>query len=250
MTSHTLNSPSASTTAPTPTRRVVDATTRMLHWMMALSFTGAYITAESERWRLVHVSLGYTLAGIVLARLVWGLVGPRSVRLAGLWGRVRGVPGWLQSLAGVRSWAALQDLGSSGRKLLMGLAMVLMLALVLPLSLSGYAVWDEWGGEWLEDVHEWVGNAMLMVVLVHIGLIALLSVLQGKNQALPMITGRVPGRGPDIAKKNHGLLALLILAAVLSFWGWQWQTAPHNSADTQAPLSGAHRSLGHDDHDD
>ncbi|MBX9935630.1 MAG: cytochrome b/b6 domain-containing protein [Burkholderiaceae bacterium] len=250
MTSHTLHAPSAAATAPVPTRRVVDATTRMLHWMMALSFTGAYLTAESERWRLVHVTLGYTLAGIVLARLVWGLVGPRSVRLAGLWGRVRGLPAWLQSLASVRSLAALQDLLRPGRNLLMGLAMVLMLALVLPLSLSGYAVWDEWGGEWLEEVHEWVGNAMLWVVLLHIGLIALVSVLQRKNQALPMITGRVPGRGPDVAKKNHGLLALLILAAVLAFWGWQWQAAPQPSATAATMLSGENRASKHHDHDD
>ena len=53
----------------------------------------------------------------------------------------------------------------------------LILALVVPLSLSGYAVWDEWGGEWLEEVHEFFGNTLLFVVLAHIGLIALLSAL-------------------------------------------------------------------------
>ena len=48
-------------------RRVLiwDAPVRVFHWLMVLSFAGAYITAESERWRLVHVSLGYTLAGLV-----------------------------------------------------------------------------------------------------------------------------------------------------------------------------------------
>ena len=40
--------PSASpnTRTTTPTRRVVDATTCMLHWLMALCFTGAYLTAD------------------------------------------------------------------------------------------------------------------------------------------------------------------------------------------------------------
>lgn len=234
------------TSAPT-TRRVVDATTRMLHWLMALCFTGAYLSAESERWRLVHVTLGYTLAGIVLARLLWGLVGPRPVRLSGLWSRVRGLPAWVGSVVAVRSLVALQALGRPGRNLLMGLAMLLMLALVLPLSLSGYAVWDEWGGEWLEEVHEWVGNAMLLVVLVHVGLIGLWSVMQRKNQALPMLTGRMPGCGPDIAKKNHGLLALLILASVLAFWGWQWQSAPHQSTNTPTEPWGQTSAPDHDD---
>lgn len=251
MTAHTVHTrplDTASTTSPPTMRRVVDATTRMLHWLMALCFTGAYLSADSERWRLVHVTLGYTLAGIVLARLLWGLVGPRPVRLSGLWSRVRGLPAWLRSLVAVRSLVALQALGRPGRNLLMGLAMLLMLALVLPLSLSGYAVWDEWGGEWLEEIHEWVGNAMLLVVLVHIGLIGLWSMVQRKNQALPMLTGRVPGRGPDIAKKNYGLLALLILACVLAFWGWQWQSAAPQSTNTPTEPWGQNSVSNH--HDD
>ncbi len=234
MTAHTVHNHPLGTAAPAhppSMRRVMDATTRMLHWLMALSFTGAYITAESERWRLVHVTLGYTLAGVVLARILWGLLGPRPVRLSGLWARVRGLPAWGKGLLAVRSWPALLDLVQPGRKLLMGLAMVLMLALVLPLSLSGYAIWQDWGGEWLEELHELAANTMLLAVLVHIGLIILLSILQGKNQALPMLTGRVPGRGPDSAKKNYGGLAVLILVAVLAFWGWQWHTAPEQNAE-------------------
>ena len=85
------SAPSApsSTAAPRPaTRRVTDAATRMLHWLMALSFTGAYITADGERWRLVHVTLGYTLAGLLVARVLWGLFGPRQVRLSVLWRRL------------------------------------------------------------------------------------------------------------------------------------------------------------------
>ena len=242
---HSLHA--ATHTPPPSTRRVVDATTRMLHWLMALSFTAAYITAESERWRLVHVTLGYTLAGVVLARILWGLLGPRAVRLSGLWARVRGLPAWGQGLLAVRSWAGLQDLVQPGRKLLTGLAMVLMLALVLPLSLSGYAIWQDWGGEWLEELHELAANAMLMAVLVHIGLIALMSVVQRKNQALPMLTGRVPGRGPDIAKKNYAVLAGLILAAVLAFWAWQWHTAPPQNAQAMSTLSDDNRYSDHDD---
>ena len=40
----------------------------------------AYLTAESERWRLVHVSLGYTMGGLVAFRMVWGLMGTRYAR--------------------------------------------------------------------------------------------------------------------------------------------------------------------------
>ena len=238
------SSAQAQTQTPRPaTRRVVDATTRMLHWLMALSFTAAYITADGERWRLVHVTLGYTLAGLVVARLLWGVFGPRQVRMSVLWRKLQGLPAWLKSLAAVRSPSALQATWRPGQNLLMALVVALILALVVPLTLSGYAVWDEWGGEWLEEVHEFFGNTLLFVVLAHIGLIALLSVLRRKNQALPMLTGRVQGPGPDLAKHNHRALAALVLACVLGFWAWQWNNAPVQPA-------GASWSENHDDDDD
>jgi cytochrome b len=43
-----------------PIRKVLiwDAPVRVFHWLMVASFSGAYLTAESERWRVVHVTLG------------------------------------------------------------------------------------------------------------------------------------------------------------------------------------------------
>lgn len=243
MTTNTL-SPAAAAPAPAPSRRVLDATTRMLHWLMALNFTGAYLTADGERWRLVHVSLGYTLAGLVVARLLWGLIGPRPVRLSVLWGKLQGLPKWFKNLTTVRSSSALSATWRPAQHLLMALAMALILALVAPLTLSGYAVWTEWGGEWLEEVHEFFGEALLWIVLLHIALIVLISLLRRKNQALPMLTGRVPGKGPDVAKNNHSVLATLVLACVLGFWAWQWQTAP------QVPPQDAAYSREHHHDDD
>lgn len=52
-------------TAKTPSRRVTDAPTRMFHWLFALCFVGAYATADGEHWRLLHVTLGYTMAGLL-----------------------------------------------------------------------------------------------------------------------------------------------------------------------------------------
>ena len=240
------SAPSASSSATTPrpaTRRVVDAATRMLHWLMALSFTGAYITADGERWRLVHVTLGYTLAGLLVARVLWGLFGPRQVRLSVLWRKLQGFPAWLQSLVAVRSPSALQAAWRPGKNLLMALAGGLILVSIVPLTLSGYAVWDEWGGEWLEEVHEFFGNAMLMVVLAHIGVVLGLSLLRRRNLVAPMLTGRTAGAGPDLVRRPFSGVAALLLAAVLAFWACQWQTAP-------LPGDGAHAAQSHHDDDD
>ncbi len=61
---------------------VWDAPVRVFHWLMVFSFAGAYLTAESERWRMLHVTLGYTMAGLVVFRIVWGLVGTRYARFS------------------------------------------------------------------------------------------------------------------------------------------------------------------------
>ena len=67
---------------PLAGRHVTDAAVCSFHWMFALAFAGAWLTAESERWRLVHVTLGYTLAGLLAFRLLWGWLGPRPARLS------------------------------------------------------------------------------------------------------------------------------------------------------------------------
>jgi cytochrome b len=67
--STTLNQPSLSVAtpikSPVSTRRVSDAATRAFHWLFAFSFLGAYLTADFERLRGVHVALGYTMLGLL-----------------------------------------------------------------------------------------------------------------------------------------------------------------------------------------
>jgi cytochrome b len=232
-----MNTTTISTPAARPaTRRTVDAPTRVFHWLLALSFLGAYLTADGERWRLVHVTLGYTMAGLLGFRVVWGLVGPRHARLSALWRKLRGLPQWIRGLkAGAPNWRL-------GQNLLLALGVVALLALIVPLTLSGYGTYNEWTGEWLEEVHEFFGNALLAVVLAHIAMVVGLSVLRGKNQITPMVTGRMEGAGPDLLKSNHAAVAALLLAAVLGFWAWQWQQAPSAPAAPENAVAVARRS--------
>ena len=77
---------------------VWDAPVRVFHWLMVLSFAGAYLTAESERWRLIHVTLGYTLGGLVAFRILWGLVGTRYARFAEFVRGPAAIRGYLQHM--------------------------------------------------------------------------------------------------------------------------------------------------------
>jgi hypothetical protein len=171
-----------------------------------------------------------------------------------MWRKLTGAPAWLKSLPHARSFADIN--ARQGQNLLMALAVVALLLLVLPLTLTGYANYNDWGdflgGDWLEEVHEFFGETMLAVVLAHVALIAAFSLLRRKNQAQPMLSGRVEGSGPDLAKKNHAWLAALLLIAVLAFWFWEWQQSPRGlvSASALSGLLGGERGEHHRAHDD
>lgn len=209
-----------------PGRRVTDAATRMFHWLFALSFLGAYLTADGERWRALHVTLGYTMVGLLAFRLLYGMLGPRTMGLGVLWRKLSGAPAWLRGLRHTRSLADVN--WRQGQNLLMAGSVAALLLLVIPLTLSGHATYQEWGdilgvtlgGEWLEELHEFFGEGLLMVVLAHVGMILALSVLRRKNQALPMLTGCAEGPGPSLIKANRAWLAALLLMAVVAFGVW------------------------------
>lgn len=212
-------------------RRVVDAPIRMFHWLFALSFIGAYVTADGERWRAMHVTLGYLFAGLLVLRVLYGLFGPRQARLAPLLNRAGGVRRWLRSL---RQRPLLQADWRQGENLLIALAIATMLFAVVPLTLSGFAVYQEWTGDWLEDVHEFFGNAFLAVALAHVGALAGSSLLRRRNRMKPMITGRIDGNGPDLVPDERRWLALLLLVAAIAFVAWQWIEAPNGLVPWQA----------------
>lgn len=258
MTTTTSFPPSAVQRQPAR-RRVADAPTRVFHWMFALSFAGAYLSADGERFRLLHVTLGYTMAGLLVFRILYGLLGPRQAGLAQLWRKLSGLRPWAQSVQ--TSLHGLthgndhtQDAVPTapvnwrqGQNLFMALAIVVLLLMVLPLTLSGYAAYNEWGdflgGDWVGEVHEFFGEAALAVVLAHIAAIVGLSLWRRKNMAAPMVSGQVDGVGPDVAKRNHLWLGVLLLAAVLAYWTWEWQQSPHGLISmqaVQAVLQGEH----------
>lgn len=248
----------AQSSTPATSRRVVDAPIRMFHWLFALTFAGAYVTAESEHWRLLHVTQGYAFAGLLGFRLLYGVFGPRHARLGLMWRRVAGAPAWLRSLRSARSAPPVN--WRQGQNLTMALLILTMLALVAPLVLSGYGAYNDrgeiFGGDLLEEVHEFFGNVLFAVVIAHLGLIAGLSLLRRQNQALPMLTGHVHGNGPSLVRHNRAWLAALLLLSVAVFVAWQWFDSPrgllpssHTGAESNVLKHGEVRGQRHEDDD-
>lgn len=202
--------------------RVWDAPTRLFHWLLVLCFAGAYLTAEGERWRLVHVTLGYTMGGLLAFRLVWGVLGTRYARFTNF---VRGPRAVMAYLASLRSASPQHFTGHNPAG---ALAIVLLMVTGMAIVATGWATYNEVGGEWLSELHEGAANTMLATVGVHIAGVLAATLLHRENLVRSMVTGTKFGSRDDGIPSRAWTVAVALLMAlcVLAFWWLQWQSAP------------------------
>ena len=198
-------------------RKVVDLATRTYHWLFAASFLGAYLTADSEKFRVLHVALGYTMLGLLGFRLLWGVTGPKHMRLSVLFRKLKGFQVVREAF---RSGQLFQPAHlKQSANLLMSWVIAILLTSVIPLTLSGYAVYNEYAGKWLEEIHEFFGEFMLFMVLTHLAMIAIVSLLRRSNLANTMITGSIAGTGPDLIKSEYRFISVAIFVSVVVWIG-------------------------------
>ncbi len=191
---------------------VWDVPTRVFHWSLALAFAGAYLTAESERYRDIHLALGYLMFGLLAFRLVWGFVGTTYARFGSFACQPAAV------VCYVRSLFSLQPEHHVGHNPAGGVAIFLLLLLGLLTSISGVGLYWEFGDEevW-EEVHEATSNLMLLVVFVHIAGVLASSVLHKENLVRSMLTGYKTAEAEAGITQAHVWLGRVMLVAAMGF---------------------------------
>ena len=217
---------------------VWDIPTRLFHWLLVVSFVGAFATGESENLRNTHLLLGYTAAGLIVFRLVWGLIGTRYARFSSLPLRPHEVLGYLRSL---RSGSPEHHTGHNPAG---SWAILAILALVAATAASGWAAFAKIGPEWLGDVHEGLSNATVALAVVHVAAVIVSSLLHRENLVRAMFTGLKRGASWETpAESPNRAVAALLLAAVAALWaGWipVAQDGGHRTA-AAGGATGAHR---------
>ena len=222
-----------------------DAPVRVIHWLAALSFLGAWLTAEADGWRAVHISFGLTLAGLMVVRVLWGFVGTRPARFASF---VRGPSAvWAHFRALVQG----ESTHESGHNPAGGWAVLALIGLSLALTLSGWLVYTQ--GESLEDLHEALAEGLLALVALHVVAVIFTSWLQRANLVRAMVDGRQAAPAQEAIPSAYRGLGLLILVAVLAFWVWgMGPTTPFTGAadGSRAEHSETHRTADKEADDD
>lgn len=192
-----------------PVVKVWDPFVRFSHWSLAITFFVAYLTEEDVL--SLHVWSGYAVGTIVLLRILWGFVGPRHARFSDFLFSAREVWTYLLDLLLLR---ARRHLGHSPAGGAMVLALLLGLLLLVASGLATYAVEQNAGplasvmgqsatgagddkkdrreaedDELWEEVHEFLADLVLLLVLVHIAGVLLASLVLRENLVRSMVTG-------------------------------------------------------------
>lgn len=197
-------------------RRILvwDWPTRIGHWLLAGSFAVAWLTAESEAWRNVHVASGYLFGAVIAFRLLWGFVGTRYARFSEFVKSPRAAWNYLASLLGPRPQHTV------GHNPAGGWAIVALLVLGAISVLSGWLTFNEVGGELFEELHEGASNAALAVVGIHLIGVATGSLIHRENLVGAMFSGLKRGAENAAiagARGWAGLLLLVWAVAVVTF---------------------------------
>lgn len=166
------------------TVRVWDPFVRLFHWSLVAAFVFAYATADE--WDAAHEVAGYAVAGLVAARVVWGLIGTRHARFSDFVYRPGTVLAYLKDSVLLR---ARRHLGHNPAGGAMVIALLVMLGLVTG---TGHLMTSDafWGVKWLEEVHEIAVNLTLGLVALHVAGVLFASLEHGENLVRSMITGR------------------------------------------------------------
>lgn len=178
--------------------RVWDLPVRICHWLLVLLVPAAWASAEfGDVAKTQHEIVGLTLLGVVLFRLVWGLVGSRTARFASF---VRGPKAILAYARGLFSKEAEPVVGHNP---LGALSVLALLAALLAQAGTGLFTDDDVLAQGplrhlvsydtaraLTSIHHTIFDGLLALITLHLLAVLFYALVRRQNLVGPMITGR------------------------------------------------------------
>lgn len=215
--------------------RLWDLPTRLFHWLLALSVAAALISAQiGGNFMDWHGRLGLFIVGLVVFRLVWGVMGSTYARFAqffptpakvklylrGEWRGVGHNPLGALSVLGLLGLLAFQ--ASSGLFSNDDISFVGPLFDLVSKDLSNQ----------LTGLHKQASNLIYLLIGLHLAAIGFYAIVKKDNLVKPMVTGwkaSEPGV-PAASATGGGWLALVvslcIAAAAVYAASGVWMPAP------------------------
>jgi cytochrome b len=230
-TSDTGNSGGASATQKIKVK-VWDAPTRLFHWSLAVALGVAWLSGEQGNFT-VHFIAGHVVFGLVVFRLIWGLIGSETARFSHF---VKGPGAVLGYLGGLIGKQPDHVVGHNPAGALMVVALLLLVAIQAGTGL--FASENTWAfvsgplaglvdgatSSTLTSLHKGVLFDVLVILAgIHIAAAFLYLFVKRENLIRPMVLGAKPlpaDKADPPPRMASPLLALVVAVAVAALAGW------------------------------
>jgi len=212
-----------------PMEHVWDLPTRLFHWLLVSLFLFLLLTGDQGDWLERHMQAGYLLSGLIIFRILWGLVGNYHARFRNF---IRSPGFTLQYM-----WRMVRNRGEhyQGHNPAGAAMVVTLLAGLLLQATSGLVTTDDifWEGPLYNSVptsvaslgatiHRSFADVLLALVSLHI-VAVLYHTLRYKQPLVPaMIHGKKPVQDGEAIHYGAVSIPKLIIALVTAgAWvGW------------------------------
>lgn len=210
------------------TVKVWDLAVRAFHWALAALVLAGFLTAEEDETIPWHVRGGILVAGLVVFRVIYGLIGPEAARFRTFVRGPREVLGYLHGYLRGRP-ARTTSHNPLGALMVVTLLAVLAGTVVTGALAYGGAEWDgpfrafigKGLGHDLEEVHEFLAHSLLFLVPAHVIGVIVSSILERQNLVKGMITGekRVEEGEPGVGGSRFARFLAAATVGVAAIWG-------------------------------
>lgn len=211
------------------TRRMInvwDLPTRIFHWTLVGLFVFLIISGDMGddliEW---HFYAGYLLSGLILFRIIWGVIGSEHSRFTSF---IRHPRTTLSYLKGMLAGNADHHYGHNpaGGMMVIALLVLLTLQVATGLVTTDNVIWDgpfysavsdqvaEIGGE----LHETIQGLLQLLVVMHVAAIIFHRFKYNDPLVPAMIHGKKPDMGGAVSVRNVSMVRTLIALALSMAW--------------------------------
>lgn len=207
------------------TRKILiwDLPTRLFHWLLVLAIVALVVTGKAGgSWMEWHGRLGLLVLGLLVFRLLWGVMGSTYARFAGFFPTPAKVAAYLRG-----QWHA------PGHNPLGACSVLALLAVPLFQALTGLVANDDIA--FVGPLYDLVGrdlsnlatrwhllavNVLLALVALHVAAILFYAHIKKDNLVKPMVLGWKDSAHGESARGGGWIAFVLALAlAVLAVYG-------------------------------
>jgi cytochrome b len=207
---------------------VWDIPVRLFHWLLVLCLLGQWITAEIlEDAMDIHFYIGYFTLGLIIFRLIWGLVGTKYAKFSSFIAGPKAMLTYLQLIL------SKQHNLSIGHNPVGGLILPAVLILVGLQAISGLFTSDDivYSGpyydsadaelqQWMQWLHHNIFNVLLAIIAVHLVAIGWYLIFLKHNLIRPMLDGKKAVALKEGIPHSQILKAILVMCLVAAFIYW------------------------------